>query len=352
MIIDLEKFVSAEKSFWSELEGVLDRLEHDPGHTLDLPRLKRLHYLYERTSADLGKISTFAAEPETRRYLENLVARAYGEIHETRQKPHRVAPWNWFSKIFPQTFRRHVGAFWLSVAITLAGILFGGGAVAVDPEAKGILLPFGHGQMSPTERVRREEIDKGRHLDEGKSSFSTTLMTHNTKVSVFTLALGMTWALGTIVILFYNGVILGGLVVDYVLAGQTTFLVGWLLPHGSIEIPAILIAGQAGLILGNAMIGWGSRVAFRTRLRAVADDLVTLIFGVAVLLVWAGFVEAFLSQYHEPVLPYSVKIAFGAAELVLLAVFLARAGRGKVESASGQADTGIADALEKPGGRK
>ena len=333
MIIDLEKFVSAERRYWGELEGVLDKLERDPGHTLDLPRLKRLHYLYERTSADLGKMITFAAEPETRRYLENLVARAYGEIHETRQKPHRLAPWNWFCKIFPQTFRRHVGAFWLAVVITIVGTLFGGGAVAFDPESKGVLLPFGHGQMDPTERVRHEENDEGRHLDERKSSFSTTLMTHNTKVSVFTLALGMTWATGTIVILFYNGVILGGIVVDYVLAGQTTFLLGWLLPHGSIEIPAILIAGQAGLILGNAMIGWGSRVGFRARLRAVADDLVTLIFGVAVLLVWAGFVEAFLSQYHEPVLPYAVKIAFGAAELVLLAFFLSRAGRGKSDAA-------------------
>ena len=50
------------------------------------------------------------------------------------------------------------------------------------------------------------------------------------------------------------------------------------------------------------------------------------IFGVALLLVWAGFVEAFLSQYHEPVMPYSVKIAFGLVELVLLSLFLAKSG--------------------------
>jgi hypothetical protein len=53
----------------------------------------------------------------------------------------------------------------------------------------------------------------------------------------------------------------------------------------------------------------------------------TLIFGVGLLLVWAGFVESFLSQYHEPVLPYSVKIAFGLTELVLLILFLSRSGR-------------------------
>jgi hypothetical protein len=93
-----------------------------------------------------------------------------------------------------------------------------------------------------------------------------------------------------------------------------------------IEIPAILIAGQAGLVLAHALIGWGTRVPLTARLRAVSADVTTLIFGVALMLVWAGFVEAFLSQYHEPIIPYSVKIAFGTVELVLLVLFLAKAG--------------------------
>jgi uncharacterized membrane protein SpoIIM required for sporulation len=129
--------------------------------------------------------------------------------------------------------------------------------------------------------------------------------------------------------LFYNGIILGAVCVDYVLAGQTKFLVGWLLPHGSFEIPAILIAGQAGLLLGHAFIGSGKRASLKMRLREISSDLATLIGGVGVMLIWAGFVEAFLSQYHEPVLPYSVKITFGFVELTLLILFLAKSGRGK-----------------------
>ena len=58
-------------------------------------------------------------------------------------------------------------------------------------------------------------------------------------------------------------------------------------------------------------IGWGERITISARLRAVAPDLVTLIGGVAIMLVWAGFIESFLSQYHQPVIPYWVKIAFG-----------------------------------------
>ena len=156
-------------------------------------------------------------------------------------------------------------------------------------------------------------------------------MTHNTKVSIFTLALGMTWGVGTILMLFTNGVTLGAIAVDYAQAGQTKFLLGWLLPHGVIEIPAILIAGQAGLVLALALIGWGKRTPLTARLRAVSRDLATLIFGVGILLVWAGFVEAFLSQYHEPVIPYELKIAFGLLELILLWLFLAKSGKGSAE---------------------
>ena len=113
---------------------------------------------------------------------------------------------------------------------------------------------------------------------------------------------------------------------DYILAGETQFLLGWLLPHGSVEIPAILIAGQAGIVLAGALIGWGSPIRLRDRFRAVANDLITLIGGVALFLVWAGLVEAFMSQYHEPVLPYEIKIAFGTAELILLFWFLSQSG--------------------------
>lgn len=326
MIIDLQRFIASERPYWSELDGLLDRLESDPGLTLSLGQTRRFHYLYQRASADLARLATFASEPEMGRFLEALVARAYGEIHETREQSRPVDLRGWFLQIFPQTFRRRARAFWLSVVITLAGCAFGILAVALDPEAKGALLPFEHLQGDPAERVAQEESMERDRLAGEKATFSTALMTHNIRVAIFTLALGITWGIGSIIVLFYNGVILGAVAFDYVRAGQAKFLAGWLLPHGVIEIPAILIAGQAGLLLASALVGWGRRGTVRARLREISRDLITLIGGVGVMLVWAGFVEAFLSQYHEPLIPYWVKISFGLAELALLAFFLAKGG--------------------------
>lgn len=333
MIVDLQKFIANERPFWNQLEQWLNRIEAEPDLRLTLQQLEQFHHLYQRTTADLAKITTFSSEPETRRYLENLVARAYGEIHETREKQRRFFPLQWFFHTWPQTFRRHARAFYLSLAITLAGCAFGGLAIAFDPDSKPVLMPFSHLMQDPRQRVAEEENATDDQLAGHKTSFSAELMTHNTQISIFTLALGMTWGIGSIIMLFYNGVILGAVAVDYVRAGETKFLLGWLMPHGVIEIPAILIAGQAAFILAGALIGHANRARLRTRLRDVSADIATLIFGVGLMLVWAGFIEAFLSQYHEPVIPYEVKIAFGCVELALLVVFLATSGANKKTTA-------------------
>lgn len=332
MIVHLEQFVAAERPFWEELADTLDRLDRDPAASLRLDEVRRLHYLYQRAAGDLAKVKTFASEPDLQHHLEALVARAYGEVHEVRHKDQRFSPRRWFFGTFPRTFRRHHRAFQLAVAITLLGSLFGAGALAFDPDSKPVLMPFGHLLGDPSERVRMEEEADEDRLEGQRSAFSGMLMTHNTRVSITTMAFGLTYGAGTAILLFYNGVILGAVCFDYLQAGEGVFLTGWLLPHGSVEIPAIVLAGQCGLIIASALIGWRSRLPLRARLRAAAPDITTLIFGVAVLLVWAGIVEAFFSQYHEPHLPYWLKILFGSVQLVLLVAFLTLSGRGGEES--------------------
>ncbi len=332
MIIDLQKFITEERPIWNELEAVLAKLEKRPELRMSLARLERFHYLYQRASGDLAKIKTFSAEPNTRVYLESLVARAFGEVHENQKKPHRLTPLNWFFSTFPQTFRKHVNAFWICLAAMLVGSAFGGFVIVVDPDVKEVMLPFSHLQGDPSERVAKEEAADDDRLAGAKTSFSSYLMTHNTKVSIFTLAMGITWGIGTLIMLFYNGVILGAVALDYVLAGETPFLLGWLLPHGVIEIPAIILAGQSGLVLAGALIGWGKSISLKARLRKISGDLVTLIMGVAIMLIWAGIIEAFFSQYHEPVIPYGAKIGFGVLELFLLVLFLTISGRRTIKS--------------------
>jgi len=190
--------------------------------------------------------------------------------------------------------------------------------MVIDPGSKAYLMPFPQLNLDPSERVRMEESGDKSALEPVKARFSAYLMTHNIRVAFFTLSLGATWGIGTAIVLLQNGTGLGAVAADYILAGHLLFLLGWLLPHGAVEIPAILVAAQGGFVLAGALIGRARSKPLVARLRDVSADLVTLIGGAALLLVWAGIVEAFFSQYHEPVLPYWVKIAFGVGQLILL----------------------------------
>jgi len=325
VILDLARFVRAEQPYWDELQGVLAAIEAEPGRRMALAEIQRLHYLYERCSADLARLDTFATEPQLRAFLESMVSRAYSEIHETRAPLH--IRWKSLALAFPRAFRRHLGAFRLSVAVTLLGCAFGWFAMRQDPQSKAVLMPFPGLATSPAERVAQEESAKADRYRGVKATFSAELMANNIRVALMAMAAGITWGVGTAIVLFFNGVTLGAVAADYIGGGQGVFLAGWLLPHGSIEIPAILLGGQAGFVLAGALIGWGGRQPRSERFRAVAHDLLAIIAGAAALLVWAGVVEAFISQYHQPVIPYSLKIGFGVCELAALAALLGWAGR-------------------------
>ena len=84
-------------------------------------------------------------------------------------------------------------------------------------------------------------------------------------------------------------------------------------------LPTALWEHRLALQYQQSIQGWGSWLTDWAKGEGVE-------MAIAILLVWAGLVEAFVSQYHEPVVPYGLKIAFGLIEALLLTTFLARSG--------------------------
>ncbi|MGK0190158.1 MAG: putative membrane protein SpoIIM required for sporulation [Verrucomicrobiales bacterium] len=334
MILDLESFIKRERPFWDELEKLLERQSFvTRGDSEEsLSRIRRFHYLYKRTSADLAKLQTFASEPELRQYLEDLIAQAYIRLHGKAETSGKFRPLHWILRVYPRAFRRHAGAFWLAFWVSMIGALFGGFVISQAADNKVRLLPqqFGHLVQSPSERVQAEEANALEpEQNQSRAPFSAHLMNNNIRVAINAMAFGILFGIFTIVLLFYNGIILGLICYEYVADGQAEFLAGWLLPHGVPELTAIFMGGQCGLILARAVIGWGTNLTIRERFRAIRDDLVVLVIGFCVLLVWAGIIESYLSQTHEPAIPYSLKIGFGIVELVVMSAYLYLSGRGE-----------------------
>lgn len=332
MILDLQRFQTRARQRWDELDSLLTLLDSRPDRRMKPEEVEQLQELYAHTSADLNRVTHGALAPELRRYLERLVARAYAELYYAR--PARSELWQprrWLRIItaFPEAFRRQSRYFALAVLVTLLGCAFGGLAVQYDPASVDVLLPAEY-LRNPRVRVRQEEKRRGQPLDSAQieAAFSAQLISHNIEVSLLAAGLGVTFGIGTVLLLFENGLLLGAVAVRYTQQGFGLFVAAWLLPHGAFEIPSVLIAGQAGFYLARLLL----RRREERNMRESIREWLLLIGGLAMMLVWAGLMEAFFSQHQAPVLPYGFKVAVGAAELILLTIYLLLIGRRQTAS--------------------
>ena len=140
------------------------------------------------------------------------------------------------------------------------------------------------------------------------------IMTNNIRVAFLAFASGITFMIGTVYILAFNGLHIGVIAGLCHVHGLALPLWEFVSPHGYIELTTIFIAGGAGLKMGYALI---APTQF-TRKRALTDaakTAVKLIGGCVVLLIIAGVIEGFVSPLS---LPSIAKIGFGFATGVLL----------------------------------
>ncbi len=329
MIVNLEKFVQKEESYWDELSTLLAKLQQQTASS-NFFELQRLLYLYDRVSADYTKVANYSNSQELIDYLENLTVSAYSFIHNNQKQRVKMHLVKWLFVEFPKVFRQNLRYVVIATTVFMLGGLFGAFALNSNEEAKNAILPqqFANHLNNPQERVKREESNKTAYNAERNSQFAVHLMTNNIKVSILALALGITFGIGTLIVMFYNGVILGLIVCDYLNASQGAFLSGWLLPHGIIEIPAILFAGATGLMIGHCLIK--SKGSIKLALRKKRQDIGLFMLAIVVMLLWAGVIEAFMSQVHEPIVTYQSKIMFGILEGILLISWLSMSRKSKL----------------------
>lgn len=327
---DVNRFVEERTPEWARLEQLLRRAEQHGLSTLHMAGARELSKLYRAISSDLIRARTAQADVSVVDYLNDLVARAYAVIHGAPARTERQLL-QFFALGFPQRFRREWRAIALSGALLLTGALIGALFVRIDPHSLGALIPEMHQANTPGERVDREQIDGGGGDADQAVAFSGWLFTHNIEVSFVVFALGITFGVGTAALLFYNGVPLGALAMQYHDAGLGTFFWAWILPHGVPELTEVAIAGGAGLIVARGLWLPGRRRR-RDALAAEAANAAALVLGGMPILVLAGIIEGTISQIHEPALPYAVKLGFAALVAMGLYYYLLMAGRDRSPS--------------------
>ena len=154
---------------------------------------------------------------------------------------------------------------------------------------------------------------------------ATLIFTNNIQVAFLAFAGGVLCGLGTMYVLVSNGLVLGGVLGAAQFYGVAPPVWSFISPHGYLELTCIVIAGAAGLMLGNALLRPGLRLR-REALARASRRAVELVVGAAPVLVLAGLIEGFISP-SELVIP--VKLAFGPAAGIGLYALLLSIGRNK-----------------------
>jgi uncharacterized membrane protein SpoIIM required for sporulation len=119
----------------------------------------------------------------------------------------------------------------------------------------------------------------------------------------------VTVGVGTAILLFINGLMLGSLAQVYAVKGMAGWFWAWILPHGIPELTAICIAGGAGFVLARGLAA-PRGLPRRQALRKEAISGVRLMLGTLALFVLAGLIEGSISQIHPPKLSVAFKIGF------------------------------------------
>jgi uncharacterized membrane protein SpoIIM required for sporulation len=307
---------------WERLAALLDRAERRGLGSLSVAEVKQVCRLYRQVSIDLSRARTSGADPELLRYLNHLAGRAHGQVYASRRVDIRPF-FSFVAQGFPRLVRRCARPILAATAVfgltALASFL----AVVRSPELAYSLFDENAVEM---ENVRLE-TQKGEYR--GNFTFrpaespvmAAMIIGNNIKVAALVFALGSLLCLPGVLMLVFNGRMLGtlsGLVWSHGYLGGFYSLI---LTHGVLELTAICIAGGGGLMLGWAVIAPGP-MPRRDALRRASADAFGLLGGSAILLVIAGLIEG----YVTPHAPAAVRWAVAGASALFLVIYLVWAG--------------------------
>ncbi len=313
----LNAFVARRRADWEKLEQLLALQRSGE---LELSQLKLLDGLYRKATADLAYAQSFFAGTDALRFLNQLCGSAYGSIYQPPRQ-YWVALREFYRKGFPAALRaerRFVGS---SALILLLALVLGALVVLIQPGGAELLVPA---------QIRRSIAERRMWTDDILSIappnlLASAIATNNLTVTIFAFASGILAGAGTIFTLVNNGVQIGAIAALCVREHMGMPLFSFIGGHGPMELSIIVIAGGAGLVVGQAVIDPGELPRAQC-LKKRGIQAVKLVLGCAPFLAFTGVIEGFVSP--GDLFPGTLKIVLG---LLLAGVFwsyLFLAGRG------------------------
>ncbi len=317
----MQDLVTRHEAEWRELERLIARARRRK-RSLGTEELSRLDQLYRRATVHLARARTRGLDAQVVLYLNSLTAQAHSLIYVTPRRSILGGLIGFVVVGFARCVVR-LGRFHLvAAAIFLTSAVFGYCISQHDVRAAYALSMPGEVRLpGSTPDQLRDVLRHGRDSGHGEHFlFASFLFQNNLRVGILAMATGVLAGVPTILILISNGLVLGQFASVHARSPELMLeMWAWILPHGVPELSAIVLAGGAGLALGNSILRPG--LLTRTEsLRRAGLEAARTAGGVLGLLLIAAIIESYVRQSH---LTTSTRLWFAGGSLLFWTLYFA-----------------------------
>lgn len=312
--MNIDQFIQDNEGSWQRLDELTTRVRRSPKNMSRSERADFLH-LYQLTSAHLSQLRSGTPDMSLDSRLTRLIARASGALYGQNK-----ASWKDSLRFFTETFPAavwHTRRYhYVAAALFFIPALVFGLWVALSDDVQQSIPP------AVAESYVNEDFE-AYYSSEAAAEFATTVFINNIWVSFIAFAFGIAFCVGTVWVLYQNGVLLGQAAGLFAVSGQLDKFFGLILPHGMLELTAIVIAGGSGLVLGWTVIAPGDR----TRAEALAEEgrrAVVVILGLICVFLAAALIEGFVTG--APLSTF-VRVGIGASSWLAFMLYVVVFGR-------------------------
>jgi len=298
-------FLKKNVEKWKRLEEMLSQKNVADPDTLAA--------LFLEITDDLSFAKTFYPNSKTTAYLNALAGRLHQQIYKNKKEDAGRFLTFWAHEL--------PGLFWEHHRQLLYSFLFfivamGIGIVSAKNDQMFVRLILGDRYVNMTEA----NIEKGdpmavyKQMQEAQMFLGITF--NNIKVAFLCFAAGIFVSIGTVLMLFYNGVMLGAFQTFFYQKGLLGTALSTIWIHGTLEISAIVIAGCAGLVLGNSILFPGTYTRRQSVMRGAKRGL-KIVVGLVPIFVAAGFLESFVTRHTEMPVVINLLIILSSLSLII-----------------------------------
>jgi len=280
-------FIKRHKEKWQQFEDVLSKkISVSPDKLSDL---------YIEITDDLSYAKTFYPHSKVVAYLNGVAATAHLKIYVTK-KESKNRFISFFKTEFPLEFYHYQKQLLIAFSVFLFFAIVGAFSAANDVEFVRVILGDSYVNMT------LENISKGDPMavykKQAEMDMFLGITINNIKVAMMAFVLGILFSLGTLFVMMQNGIMLGSFLYffyekDLLWESSRTI---WI--HGTIEISVIIIAGCAGMVLGNGLLFPKTYSRIESFKKSIKAGLKIMVSTIPFFII-AGFLEGFVTRHTE-----------------------------------------------------